>query len=226
MLDHLLEKDAAFLEEELVQTSTGPRGCEFHQHHPNDYKNEDGSYRGTTADPLLLGHGPEYFKDYKHARLWLVLYMCFYYLVWSAAELMYMCFYYLVWSAAKLMYISFGTYRLNMHWVLLLFVLSKHMLFFVFLLVGLIGIAVAPRATLKALYRSEVELYGCAAHFELHTRELPGQQSERTFVLALPVFSFTLVVLELVSAFYGDVGFLLKCLALILAFHVVPNPWE
>jgi hypothetical protein len=207
MLDH-----AALLEKGVVQTSTGPRGCKFHQHRPDDYMNEDGSYRGTNANPLLgLGHGPEDFKEYNHARLRLVLYMCFYYLVWSVT---------------KLIYISFGSYRLNMQWVLVLFILSKHMLFFVFLLVGLIGIAVAPRATLKALYRSETELYGCAAHFERHARELPGQQSQRTFVLALPVFFFTLVVLELVSTFYGDVGFLLKCLALILAFHVVPNPWE
>jgi hypothetical protein len=69
-----------------------------------------------------------------------------------------------------------------------------------------------------------VDLYGCAAHFEQPTRELPGQQAERTCVLGLPFFAFTLVVLELVSFFYGDVGFLMKCLTLVLAFHVVPNP--
>jgi hypothetical protein len=126
----------------------------------------------------------------------------------------------------KLIYVSFGRYQLNMQWLLVLYVLSKHLLFLLFVLVGLFGLAVAPRATLRALYRSEVELYGCAAHYEQRTRELPGRQAERTFVVGLPVFVLTLVVLELVSFFYGDVGFLLKCLTLVLAFHVVPDPWE
>jgi hypothetical protein len=129
---------AALLEKTLIETGTGPRGCKFHQHHPDDYKNEDGSYRGTNA-VHPLGHGPEDFEEYNHARLLLVLYMCFYYLIWSVT---------------KLISISFGTYRLNMQWVLVLYILSKHMLFFLFVLVGLVGLAVAPRATLKVLYRS------------------------------------------------------------------------
>jgi hypothetical protein len=86
MLDH-----AALLEKNLIETSTGPRGCKFHQHNPDDYKNEDGSSRGTNANPPL-GHGPEDFKEYNHARLLLVLYMCFYYLLWSAAKLIYVSF--------------------------------------------------------------------------------------------------------------------------------------
>jgi hypothetical protein len=56
MLDH-----AALPEKELVQTSTGPRGCKFYQHHPDDYTNEDGSCRIATSS-LPCAHGPPFFS--------------------------------------------------------------------------------------------------------------------------------------------------------------------